>query len=275
MGISTVIPTAIKYKNKKLVYRYAGKGNHKNTIVLIHGFCEDYHIWDTYTEALSAKYQVIAPDLPGFGRSEVQEEISIEEMATGVQAILQREKIEQAVIVGHSMGGYAGIAFAELYPEMLRGLILFHSTTYADDEEKHKKRTATIKSFEKYGTKPYLTGFFPALFTQSFAQQNPEVVAAVKVRANRLTPQALIAATNAMMYRPDRSEVLQTIACPVSFIIGKQDAFVPYQQNLKECYLAPRAHLSLLADVGHAGMFEAPEKTLAIVTDFVRYCDMK
>ncbi len=139
----------IAFQNKKVAYQVEGKGT---AVVLVHGFCEDSTIWEEFRAGLlEENYRLISIDLPGFGRSEVLPVVNIEQMAEAVHAVLLKLNISKAVFIGHSMGGYAGLAFARLYPELLMGLGLFHSHPYADSEEKKENRRRSVAFIKRQG----------------------------------------------------------------------------------------------------------------------------
>ena len=104
----------IFYKNTKISYSDIGKGT---TIVLLHGFLENKNMWQKFVTDLSPKYRVITIDLLGHGESECLGYVhSMEDNADVVHAVLSELRIRKAIFVGHSMGGYVALAFAELYP---------------------------------------------------------------------------------------------------------------------------------------------------------------
>lgn len=105
--------------------------------MLIHGFGEDAAIWNNQTEYLKDKFQLIIPDLPGSGKSEMTDDMSMEGMAEVIHSIIRQEDIDACTVIGHSMGGYITLAFAEKYPDYLSAFGLFHSTAYADSDEKN------------------------------------------------------------------------------------------------------------------------------------------
>src|SRR5690606_3968227 len=119
---------------------YSSKG-HGKPLVLLHGFLETSKIWDPYIEELAAKRQVICIDLPGHGDTGVFGEVhSMELMAQVVNIVLEELNVSRATITGHSMGSYVSLAFAELYPEKISGLVLMNSVPVADTEEKRINR---------------------------------------------------------------------------------------------------------------------------------------
>lgn len=131
----------INYKNIRMHYRKAGSGPF---VLLIHGFGEDGEIWKGQEAFLKDQFTLIIPDIPGSGKSEFLEQGNIAdshligEYARVLHAIVDAESIGSCSIIGHSMGGYIALAFAAFYPEKVNSLGLFHSTAFADSEEKKK-----------------------------------------------------------------------------------------------------------------------------------------
>ena len=130
--------------SSRLFYRKMGTGP---AVVLLHGFPESGSLWQNIWDGLASSYTVIIPDLPGSGNSVLEKNTSLVEMAEGVKAILDKEGISRVVFAGHSMGGYVAFAFAGLYPEMIAGLSLVHSTPVADDEEKNKNKVKINRAY--------------------------------------------------------------------------------------------------------------------------------
>lgn len=260
MAINLHIPLPIHLKT-------SGKA-----VVLLHGFCEDGLMWQHFAQELSNHYTVIAPNLPGFGSAPPLPGTTLPYMAAAVRAMLQNLGISQYVVVGHSMGGYVALEMANQQPEALLGIMLFHSTAFADDETKRANREAAITSIQQYGTRPFLTNFFEALFTPRFARQQPDVVQAMKNRATQLLPQTLADALQAMKQRPDYTPKLADFTFPVGFIAGAADTFVPLHKTLTECHLPKVSAVHILPDVGHIGMLEQPLQTLGMVKAFTDLC---
>ncbi len=88
--------------------------------MLVHGFAEDGRIWDEQLKFLQNNFTVIIPDLPGSGLSEYNPDLqTIEDFAGIIRLIADVEEIDRFTLIGHSMGGYISLAFAEQYPENL------------------------------------------------------------------------------------------------------------------------------------------------------------
>ena len=139
----------ISFGEGEIHYKVDGQGP---AIVFLHGFMESARIWRPFLEKLSGKFKIIRINLPGHGKSSVYGNIhTMEFMAESVKAVLDFEKVNSALFVGHSMGGYVGLAFAEAFAENVKGLVLFSSTSFEDTPERiedgdHSVRTSPQKS---------------------------------------------------------------------------------------------------------------------------------
>ena len=112
-------------------------GGTGNALVFLHGFCESKEIWSDFTKQLLQEYRVVLLDLPGYGENTApREKYSIDNNADFVREVLQYLNINKCILIGHSMGGYTAMAFAEKYPELLSGVVMFHSSALPDTEEK-------------------------------------------------------------------------------------------------------------------------------------------
>lgn len=234
------------------------------TLVLLHGFGETAAVWQSLAESLTADADVLLPDYSG------QALPSLDAYADWLSAWLDARRAGPVVLVGHSMGGYMALAFAEKYPGRLTGLGLFHSTAYADSPERKQKRLEAIRKIDEDGVEEFLRGFVPNLYAETFARRFPERLEA-HVRAVRHLPaEALKAALRAMRERPDRREVLRNAPFPVLFLIGLADRSVSPQDALEQVSLPARHHRVVLEGTGHSGMTEAPEGCLLALRDFLK-----
>jgi pimeloyl-ACP methyl ester carboxylesterase len=258
------------FQNKKIAYQSQGQGT---SVIFVHGFCEDHTIWEDFNpEIIAAGYRVITVDLPGFGESEVVPDASVETMATIVNELLSYLDIEKAVFIGHSLGGYVGLAFAKTYTARLLGLGLFHSHPYADSEEKKQGRRRSMEVVRSKGGALFVRQLIPGLFAESFARSHPDLMEQLIRRAAAYPPEGILNALQAMHDRPDQSDVLKNIQQPVLFIIGKEDTAVPKEASLKQTTLPDMSSVVILEGVGHMGMFEAKAQTQQAVVEFLRWC---
>src|SRR5215210_649891 len=138
----------------------------KKPVILVHGFGEDHSVWDQQARHLEKNCRLIVPDLPGSGKAKLGD-VSMEGMADHLKNILEEQSVSSCIMIGHSMGGYVTLAFAEKYPEMLAGFGLFHSSAYADSEEKKATRRKAIDFIRKNGTKEFLKTSVPNLIAKN------------------------------------------------------------------------------------------------------------
>lgn len=249
------------YQHQPIAYRVEGEGK---PVVLLHGFGEDSHIWDQQIDCLKAHCRVIAPDLPGSASSQLlvaqtpATPVAIEGYADCIYALLEHEKIASCIMLGHSMGGYIMLAFAEKHPDLLTGIGLVHSTAYADSAEKKQNRTRGIELMETYGGQQFLKTTIPNLFGHAFKQAHPEQIDGLIAMAASFSTPALQQYYAAMRDRPDRTHVLKSNPLPVLFVIGTEDVAAPMNDVLKQTHLPLNSYIHILEGVGHMGMWEAP-----------------
>lgn len=257
-----------QYKDSQIYYKVLGEGQ---PVVLLHGFAEDGNIWSEQAKPLQQHCQLIIPDLPGSGKSQVlqQPNVTIDDYATCIAALLQNENIATCILLGHSMGGYITLAFAELFSEKLKGFGFVHSTAFADDEEKKATRQKGIKMIEEYGSYSFLKNTTPNLFSERYKKQHSDRVTQLIEEGNNFSKASLVQYYIAMMNRPDRTEVLKESSVPVLFIIGTEDKAAPVNDLLKQVSLPRISFVHILQEVGHMGMWEEPAKLNNYLIDFV------
>lgn len=268
----------ISYKGKRLFYRLQGEGP---LVVLLHGFGEDGTVWKPQFDIFPDN-TLIVPDLPGSGQSEMIEDMSIEGLADAVQAIVKEESnllglsvgdstlgVGGTILIGHSMGGYITLAYAEKYPDELAAFGLFHSTAYADTEEKKETRRKGIAFVEKYGAFEFLKTAIPNMYSPATKEANPGLIEEHVQSLQSFSKAALIAYYESMIKRPDRTLVLKQNKIPVLFVLGKHDAAVPLQDGLQQSHLPGVSHVFILENSGHMGMCEEMEKSNHLLREFV------
>jgi pimeloyl-ACP methyl ester carboxylesterase len=250
-----------------LQYTESGRGK---ILVLVHGFCESNVIWKNFQSQLSEKYHVICPDLPGFGKSPLKvKDIGIAYYAEMLKELLSFLDVEQCCMIGHSLGGYVTLAFAEKYPVMLNSFGLFNSTAFADSTEKKDSRNKTIQFIEKHGVEMFAQSFVAPLFYAENRTRLKEEIGLMTSIAGASSKEGVIEATKAMRDRQDRVSVLKNTSLPVLFIIGKEDTAVPIEKSLEQCYLPADSTVYFIKGVGHMGMLEAEEKTMKMIDAFL------
>jgi len=221
----------LTYKNTAISYTDEGKGT---AVVLLHGFLENKTMWAELIPALSKKYRIITIDLLGHGQTEPMGYVqTMEDNADAVQAVLSELRIRKAVLAGHSMGGYVALAFAELYPEQVRGVILINSTSIADSDERKANRDRAIKA-----VKHNYTNFVSLSIANLFAEDNrvrlADAIEEVKQQALKTPLQGIVASLEGMKIRKDREVLLHFAAYPILLVLGKKDPVLNYEENISQ-----------------------------------------
>lgn len=259
----------INYFNHQIAYDVFGSGS---PLVFLHGFGESRKMWRNYTPFFK-QHKIITIDFPGAGDSDVMR-ASIARMAKIVNAVLVAEKIDQCILIGHSMGGYVTLAFAKLYAAKLKGYCLFHSQPDGDTIEKKAGRNKSIEFITKHGSQPYFRGLIPKLFATEFLKTNEVLVQSLVEEGSKMSKEGVTYQLEAMRDRPDNKQVLENSSIPVCFIIGKKDIAVPLENSLNQTHLPKRAVIEIFPEVGHMGMFEAPSETVGVIHEFIEFCDL-
>ncbi|CAN5468170.1 alpha/beta hydrolase [soil metagenome] len=260
------------YKNAEIVYKAEGKGM---PVFLLHGFGEDATVWNKQTSFLKDHCRLLIPDLPGSGLSAFDtnntgDSESIEYYADVIDALLEYENIESCIMLGHSMGGYITLAFAEKYPNRLKGFGLIHASAFADGEEKKQNRLKGIAMMEAYGAYAFLKNTTPNLFAAKFKTIHPGNVEALIEKGRSFSTSVLQQYYKAMMNRPDRTQVLKESSIPVLFILGSDDVAAPMKDVLKQTHLPKISFIHILEDTGHMGMWEDAEKLNNAILEFIK-----
>lgn len=237
-------------------------GGSGKVFVFLHGFCESKEVWETFTQPFRETYRVIAMDLPGFGKNTAPRiSYSMEEAAAYVYQVLKALKIKKCIMVGHSMGGYVALAFAEKYRGMLSGLCLFHSSALPDSKEKKETRTKTIKFIKKNGQEVFMNSFVAPLFSPARRKFFSKEIKMLTTIGKSTATVAVMGAIKGMRNRKKRIKVLKEARYPILFISGKDDQAVTLEQTLTQCAIPANATVLFLANTGHMGMFEKPLET--------------
>lgn len=253
-------------------YRMHGQGP---ACILLHGFAEDGKIWDEQVRVLAAHYTCIVIDIPGTGLSakafEQYPQLTLEQSARLVLQVMDQEGIAKAVLIGHSMGGYITLSFAEQFSVRLQGFGLVHSTAFADNEEKLQNRRRSVTFMKEHGVKLLLEQLYPNLYGEKFRNEQYDQIAQQIIASEVFQPEVLIRYYEMMMVRPDRTNVLKNARVPVLFVIGTEDKTVNLTDSLAQCHLPLESHVHILESTGHMGMKEDPENTTAAIRAFMRY----
>jgi pimeloyl-ACP methyl ester carboxylesterase len=257
-----------KAGNCNICYNDIGSGK---PLVLLHGYLETSRTWEHFAERLSGEFRVIIPDLPGHGNSSMAGEVLTMEIIAGViNELTDSLGFEKFCLVGHSLGGYATLAFADLYPSKLSGYVLFHSQPLADSPEATIKREHEIALAEE-GKKDL---FYPGNIKKMFAPPNLDKLHEQLRRATRIASsisgEAITSVLRGMMKRPARISVIEKGEIPCLWILGAMDNYIDFQLVKSKVRLPVNAELVILKNSGHLGFIEEEDLSVKILSSFIR-----
>lgn len=235
----------------QLAYTRRGQGT---PLVLIHGYPLDHSIWDETAAILSGTFDLILPDLRGFGASaSPTNPYTLADMASDLAELLDELDIPQAALAGHSMGGYVALAFFRAYPARVRGLGLVASQVLADKPETREGRYKIAENVAQNGVGVVAEAMTPKLTADSSLQ------GFIRALIEQQTPAGVIGALRAMAERPDSTELLSKLNVPLALIHGDADVLIPIERAHEVQAAVPQAKLFTLHDVGHLPMMESPQ----------------
>jgi 3-oxoadipate enol-lactonase len=256
--------------NVQLAYDDHGVGL---PVIFLHAFPLNRRMWEGELMALlgEGRYRLVALDWRGFGESEITNGISSMELFAGdVAGLMDALGIQNAILCGLSMGGYAAFAFLRKYPQRVAGLILADTRPGADTPEAQANRENVAQIAETQSTGAIADLQVPRLISEYTRTHHPEVEARVRQLIDEATPQGIAAASRGMAQRADSTELLGDITCPTLVIVGEQDALIPPAVTQDYASRIPGAQFAVIPQAGHLSNLEQPEAFLQAIGGFLR-----
>ncbi len=239
--------------------------NGKEILILLHGFMENLTIWDDLEKHLSKEFTLVKIDLPGHGNSDSLGEINtMEMMAAEVKKVLDDLTFYKNIhILGHSMGGYVALAFAEKYPEYLKTLTLFFSTYFQDDDQKKEQRRKSFQVIED-AFPHYVNAGIPNLFNSDELDILEGKIKLAKEVALSTDNLGALACVKGMIERKNQRKVLENSEIKFLILAGNHDNAVKTESVID--HLPKGTHIkSYVLDCGHNGHWEKPEICASII----------
>lgn len=240
------------------------------TVVLLHGFCGSSQYWQYIMPTLANKYRVIAPDLPGHGQSEAPTgKLTMEDYAEQIVQLIDQLQIEKCILLGHSMGGYITLAFAEKYPNRLNAFGLIHSSAYPDDDQGKAGRDKNIQLIRDKGNALFIHQLIPKLFAPQHIETMEDIIQHVEKIGLQTSPEGAIAALESMRDRQDRNHVLVQSDLPILLVAGEHDLLIA--PNKTFVLKGPKIAQLLIREAGHMSMYEASEQLLIGIQSLLNF----
>jgi len=230
-------------------------------IVFIHGFPFNQTMWKQQVEALKGEYYVITYDVRGHGKSDIGDgHYTIELFVDDFIKLLDYLKVQSAVIVGLSMGGYIALRSFERHPERFRALILCDTRSEVDNNDGKIKRANQIKAIKSNGMKDFIESFVPAVLFEKTLKSNERLVNSVREMIEETSPLAAAGTLLALAARTDTTHSLFNINIPTLILVGKYDSITPPSTAHAMKSKIPDAELHVIPEAGHLSNLENPQE---------------
>ena len=241
-------------------------------VLFLHAFPLNREMWQGEVTALlgDGRYRLVALDWRGFGESDITTPVStMEQFADDVAGLMDLLGIQQAVLCGLSMGGYAAFAFLRKYPQRVAGLVLADTRPGADSPEAQANRENVARIAEMQGVAAIADLQVPRLLSGYTRQHHPEVEIRVRHLIDTATPQGIAAASRGMAQRADSSGLLVGITCPTLVIVGEEDSLIPPAVVQEYASQIPGVQFVVIPRAGHLSNLEQPELFLQTIRGFL------
>ena len=235
-------------------------------VILVHGYPLDGAMWSGVARAMSGRFRVLKPDLPGRGETAAASSGSIDDYADFVGAILDALPSPSG-LAGFSMGGYVALALARRRPAKLAALALVDTRASADDAAGKAKRDEAISTVQTAGVAAIAEAMLPRLLA-SYALANADLVERLKRIMLRQKPETVAADLAAMRDRRDSRDALVDIAIPTLVVVGDADALTPPADSRAMVDAIAGSRLVTVPAAGHMTPMERPGAVAAALGDF-------
>ncbi len=249
-------------------YTDTGKGT---PVLLVHGYPLNRSMWDAQVSELSREFRVIAPDLRGHGESDTPTgTYTMEAIADDLNALLDHLKVDKAVVVGFSMGGYASFAFYRKYPNKVRALVLADTRPQADAPEAKQGRENTAQTVLKDGVAGVAAATAPRMLAPATVQGRADVVERVKAIMASTSVNGYVGDLRGLAARQDSTDTLAKINVPTLVVVGEQDVVTPVADSEMMAKAIKGAKLVKVPNAGHLSPLEQPAEFNKALVGFLR-----
>ncbi len=239
-------------------------------LVLLHAFPLDRAMWQPQLDALAGQCRILAVDLPGFGQSAFDPNLTVDSAADGLVELLDKENLPGKVVLGGlSMGGYVAMAFARRHPDRLAGLILADTRSDADDDAGKKNRDRLISMTQEFGPSKVYEVMLPKVVCEDTLKNQPKIVESIRVLAARQSAAGVIAGLTMLRNRPDATPELSRITVPTLIIVGEHDAITPPPLAEQMASTIAGSRVVVIPGAGHLSNMEQPTAFNAAVGAFL------
>ncbi len=253
-------------RGTRLYYEDTGLGP---VMLLSHSWFCDGRQWPQAPALVDAGYRVLNLDNRGHGRSGPHRApFTIWDMADDLIAVLDDAGAREAIVVGLSIGGFAGIRAALRYPERVRALVLADTSAAAQSVVGRAKITLLGPFARTPAKRLVVQQVVNALFGPTARRDQPDMVSTWRDRFMAQDAESMLAAGHAIVGRDDVTARLAEIRVPTLVIVGEQDTDPGAGAAVSLAARVPGAQLVALPDTGHLAALERPDAFAAALLRF-------
>ncbi|GIW97784.1 MAG: alpha/beta hydrolase [Pirellulaceae bacterium] len=243
-------------------------------LMLVHGFPLDHRLWLPQIESLAADFQVLAPEMRGFGRTTLgPETFSLADLADDCELVRQHfARDRRIVLCGLSMGGYVAFEYWSKYRDRLCGLGLASTKPDEDTSEARAARLEMETVVKEQGTAAVVEPMLSKLLSPHTMANQPQVVELVRAMMHVVPPATIAAAQRAMAERRSFTAQLSEIDCPTLVWTGSDDPLAPPDRTRIWAARLPRASCEIIDRAGHLSPLETPSPINRLLHHFTAAC---
>ena len=238
-------------------------------IVFVHAFPLNRTMWAPQVSALVERCRCIAIDLRGFGESKGREPWTVDQYADDVVGVLDHLRVDRAVVVGCSLGGYVAFAIWRRHADRVRALVLADTKPGADTDEIREKRRSLIETARRQGSTAVANLQIASLIGKTSREKQPDTYDAVHRMIAQAPAEGIVGALEAMMHRPDSTPLLPAIGVPTLVVVGEEDVPTPPKESRAMAAAIPGSRLEIIESAGHLANLERPAAFNHVLTEFV------
>ncbi len=232
-------------------------GEHKQSLVFIHGSGGDHSAWANQYAGLHKHYNIAAVDLPGHGSSEGSGKSEIESYCLWVKNLLDVLQLKNVILVGHSLGAAINLQFAIKYPQAISGIVTVGGGM---------KMPVNPAIFEFLKTNP--VDSIELICKFSVAKKNREKFMEPLIKSLAQTQLDVLQGDLSACDKFDVSSEISNISLKALAICGAEDKMTPPEFSRQISESISRAKLCLIEGAGHMVMMEQPEEFNEALNNF-------
>ena len=246
-------------------YRIEGNGP---ALYMIHGIGSRKTTWNPLVEVLKQHFTCVSYDLRGHGDSPIASTpYNLDELVGDLEALREKLGHDKIHVIGHSLGGMIGPAYARAFPHKTLSVGLLSTAAGRSDEDRAKLQ-ALGNAMELKGIIPVLATFTERWFNDKFIAANPEIIQA-RLRQVEETPADVFLSVYWIYATTEMAPWLSEIQCPCLVLTGEHDGGCNPRLNRFIAEQLPDSELVILDNLKHSLLIEAPDRVLEHLKPFL------